>query len=90
MSVTFNPSGKVTKRHMDALRTYVPVKEYGYGSNSKYFVDVEYGSRKTACEAMLKRLTALVDAGFIPESVWSKLLEEKASDGFPLFVQSTK
>jgi hypothetical protein len=63
---TFNPSYKITKRHMDVLAQYIPVSEYGYPT--RYFTcSEEFKTRASACRAMLDQLYFLSEAGILPK-----------------------
>ena len=84
--ISFNPQVKVTKRHMDELAKYVPVKEYGYPR--KYWVSGrEYKTRKSACDQMLHLFQNFVDNGIVPAAAIDEVLTATSSQyQTPLFV----
>lgn len=87
MDIKFNPSMKVTKRHMNILGKYIPVRQRGYPV--RYWTcHKEYSNRRNACEAMLCQLLDFVGCGIYPPAVVADILDATDSTGqFPLFIQ---
>lgn len=85
--IKFNPSTKVTSRHMDALREYTPVYE-DIARKSYWVGGVEYKSRRSACGAMLQTTINLVESGIYPHEIIDDLLTTMSSQyQIPLFIR---
>lgn len=90
MKIEFNPVQKVTKRHMDVLCRYIPVRE-DFQRKSYWVTGQECKGRKSTCQVMLDLIMKFIDDGLFSSDILDDILTSVASEfQTPLFVRVTE